>query len=90
MRTEFLRLITTEGLGYCCLWAFFELYPQTEAVAERLGVSPTTVKRWRRRWRAGQLHCTAAPNCLMCDLDKLRKHLLEKPDHRSTEGGEKA
>lgn len=55
---------TTQGLGYCCLWAFFRRYKRSTLVALRLGVDRSTVKRWRQRFRAGEFSCTKCPRCL--------------------------
>lgn len=69
MRNEhsiFYRLITSqsEGLGYCCVWAFFSRFKRTAVIAARVGVDRSTVKRWKRRFYAGELKCENCERCL--------------------------
>jgi hypothetical protein len=54
--------LITKGLGYCCPGAFFALHPPAKntAVADRLGVSISTV----RRLRAESFTCPGKAGCI--------------------------
>lgn len=56
--------LVTEDLGYCCLWFFFLRYRQTSVIADRLGVSPSTIKAHRARLHAGLYSCANRPGCM--------------------------
>ena len=64
MTPIFARLVTKDGLGYCCVWAFFKKYKRTGMIAARLGVGRTTVKDHRRKFEAGCYQCEGKENCL--------------------------
>jgi hypothetical protein len=57
------RLIR-QGLGYCCLWAFFSLFRRTELIAIRLGVTPRTIRLYKARFRGGEFKCEGCEKCL--------------------------
>lgn len=57
------RLIK-QGLGYCCLWAFFKLFRQTPMIALRLGVTPRTVRLYKARFRGGEYKCEGCAKCM--------------------------
>lgn len=57
------RLIT-DGLGYCCPWAFFSLFRRTAMIAARLGISPSTVRVHKRRFREGEYTCGDCAKCM--------------------------
>lgn len=57
-------LITTEGLHYCCLWAFFKKFGSPSIIADRLGVHKRTVRRYRSQFLAGEYKCEGCDNCL--------------------------
>lgn len=62
-----IKLLVTEGLGYCCLWAFFRLFPsrrETSLIADRLGVSDRAVRYARNN--AGK--CEKCKNCLFSTI----------------------
>lgn len=56
--------LVTQGLGYCCLWAFFRLFRRTAMIAERLGVSPRAVRYWKSLYNSGALRCQRCPRCM--------------------------
>lgn len=62
--------LVREGLGYCCLYAFFRVNKRTGLIAARLGVTDRAVRKWKARFKSGELRCTGAANCL---LPKLRR-----------------
>lgn len=57
------RLIK-DGLGYCCLWAFFSMFKRTELIAIRLGVTPRTIRLYRARFRGGEYKCEECQKCM--------------------------
>lgn len=52
--------------GWCCPWSFFRANARvrTGLLAARLGVDDSTVRKWRRYYRQGQISCLGAPGCL--------------------------
>lgn len=62
-RVLFKNLIS-DGLGYCCEWAFFKLHKRTGAIAERLGLETRTVRYHKRAFKDGCLSCEKKGNCL--------------------------
>lgn len=58
------RLLITEGLHYCCPWAFFKLYKRTALIAERLGLSTRAIRMQKARFKAGEFSCEDCANCL--------------------------
>lgn len=68
--------LITQGLGYCCLWAFFQFHRRTGLIATRLGIDPRTVRRWKARVREGEFTCEGKGNCMKCAVkikNQLRK-----------------
>lgn len=61
------RLIT-EGMGYCCLWAFFRLFRQTALIASRLGVSDRAIRKHKSAFKAGCYRCQNRKGCLFSRL----------------------
>jgi hypothetical protein len=59
--TEYL---ITRALGYCCLWAFFSLFRQTGQIAQRLGVTPRTIRLYKARFRGGGFKCEGCEKCM--------------------------
>lgn len=53
-----------EGLGYCCLWAFFARYKRTGMIAARLGVTERAIRYHKADFRAGCLKCEKREKCL--------------------------
>jgi len=50
--------LVLNGLGYCCLWAFFKLYRSPTVISFRLGLNPRTVREWKSRHTAGEFQCS--------------------------------
>jgi len=71
-----LKTLVVDGLGYCCLWAFFSLFEHLtgQMIADRLGCTPPTVSKWRTLYDRDELRCT---NCEKCALSRVRKKLAE-------------
>jgi hypothetical protein len=67
-----LKHLITDGLGYCCLWAFFQRNRQTGLIALRLGVTERAVRFHKARWRDGDYECEGKCNCLKPVLEKLK------------------
>ena len=63
MRTPTIKSMILEDLGYCCLQRFFTLYPSTDLIAARLGVSTRAVKYVKVQVREGSGHCNHCPGC---------------------------
>ena len=61
-----------EGLGYCCMYAFFRLYRQTAVIALRLGVTERAVRKHKQRYKEKALKCEGCENCM---LKALRRNL---------------
>lgn len=59
-----IKTLVTEGLGYCCPWAFFKIFRKTPEIAARLGVSPRTVQRAKREVDEGEEKCKQCANCM--------------------------
>ena len=74
-----IRQLITEDLGYCCPYYFFRLFRQTATIADRLGVSPSTVRLAKARVDDGQDCCEACPNCLQKKLTLSGKPRAERP-----------
>ena len=64
------KQLITEGLGYCCEYAFFRLYKRTSLIATRLGISRQAVQYHRRKFKAGELHCE---DCAKCQIKAIRR-----------------
>lgn len=62
MRPQLPALI--RSLGYCCVWIFFRQFGRTGKIADRLGLSPRTVREWRSRHTAGEFRCEKCQGCL--------------------------
>lgn len=62
--------LITQGLGYCCLWAFFTLFKRTGLIAIRLGVTPQTIRRYKARFRGGEFKCKE--DCQRCMKKAIR------------------
>lgn len=56
--------LITDGLGYCCLFAFFSIYRRTSMIALRLGVTPRTIRLYKARFRDGEYKCAGCERCL--------------------------
>ena len=64
MTRQTLKLLITEGLGYCCEFAFFKLHKRTSLIADRLGVSDRAVRYHKMAFKQGDLKCEACKKCL--------------------------
>ena len=62
-RLTLIQLIT-EDLGYCCPYFFFCRYKQTQVIADRLGMSPSTVRAAKAKVRDKKLVCENSSRCL--------------------------
>lgn len=58
------KMMIEEDLGYCCEWAFFNLYRRTALIAARLGVTTRAVEYHKAAARDGCLVCGGKANCL--------------------------
>lgn len=56
--------LITDGLGYCCPWAFFHIFRKTPEIAARLGVSERTVRREKARVDDGEEKCKECARCM--------------------------
>lgn len=63
-RPNSVSYLITQGLGYCCEYAFFSRYKNTEMIAARLGVTPRAVNLHKAMVRDGKLLCEGASRCL--------------------------
>ena len=63
-RRQTVKRLVTEGLGYCCLWAFFKLHKRTGMIAERLGVTDRAVRYHKMAFKDGNLSCEKCQKCL--------------------------
>lgn len=64
--------LVTEGLGYCCLFAFFSLFRRTGIISDRLGVTSAAIRYRKAQFREGKLVCKRCPNCLRSQLKRLK------------------
>ena len=55
--------LVINGLGYCCVWWFFQYNKKTALIAIRLGLSSRTVRQWKNRVRSGCLKCDSSARC---------------------------
>lgn len=73
------RLIT-EGLGYCCPWAFFQFFHNNTLIAARLGVIPRTI----RRVRGQHTECAKCTGCCAEIVAERARRLAGSPDTSAT------
>lgn len=59
-----LRSLVTEGLGYCCPWAFFSIFRNTAVIAARLGVHEVSVRRLKAQVDGKVLKCEQCERCM--------------------------
>lgn len=59
-----IRTLIVRGLGYCCLWAFFSIFRKTGPIADRLGVHPSNIRRYKARMREGEFKCEDCAKCM--------------------------
>jgi hypothetical protein len=64
LQRQTVKRLVTEGMGYCCLWAFFRLYKRTAQIALRLGVEDRTVRYHKSAFNAGCYRCEQNEKCL--------------------------
>jgi hypothetical protein len=57
-------LICEGGLGYCCVWFFFQHYRNTELIADRLGVTSRAVRLAKAKVDSGDAICERRGNCM--------------------------
>ena len=67
-RVNSVEYLVTEGLGYCCLYAFFSLYTETELIALRLGVTSRAIRYNKERFSEGEFSCCNGAKCLKSKL----------------------
>lgn len=53
--------LITDDLGYCCTWLFFKLYPGSDLIAARLGVTTRAVRMNRAK---AECECAGNPRCI--------------------------
>jgi len=58
------KKLVVEGLGYCCLYAFFKTYKRTGLIAARLGVSDRAIRYHKMAFKDNCLSCEKRENCL--------------------------
>lgn len=58
------RILITQGLGYCCPWFFFQHFRQTGLIAARLGVTERAVRYAKARVDDGEGRCEGCPDCM--------------------------
>ena len=63
-KRQTVKLLVTEGMGYCCPFAFFSLYRQTALIAARLGVSDRAIRYAKAAFKAGEYRCQGCSDCL--------------------------
>lgn len=67
LKRQTVRLLVCDreqGLGYCCPYVFFSLYPSTSLIAARLGVTTRAVRYYKAQLKAGDLRCEERSNCM--------------------------
>ena len=57
------RVLITQGLGYCCPWFFFQHFRRPGIIADRLGVTKRAVQYLKADVRDGVEVCQNCPNC---------------------------
>ena len=60
MTRQTVRLLITQGLGYCCPWFFFRHFRRTAQIAARLGVTPRAI----RYAKAEKGSCEGCAGCM--------------------------
>lgn len=58
------------GLGYCCPYAFFRVNRRTGAIATRLGLAERTIRVWKAKFKAKEIVCSEASNCMLTEIRK--------------------
>lgn len=55
-----------EHEGYCCVRRLFKAneHLTEEVFAERLGVSPRSIRDWKKKIREGKCKCLELPTCV--------------------------
>jgi hypothetical protein len=58
--------LITKGLGYCCEWFFWSQFrgKSNQLIADRLGISPRTVKEHKAAFRRGEVWCACVESCM--------------------------
>lgn len=67
--------LITDGLGYCCPYAYFSLFRQTRLISARLGICRGQVKVWKARYNNGELTCQCNGKCVKDKLPELKQAL---------------
>jgi hypothetical protein len=70
--SKIMKHLITDGLGYCCPYAFFSLYRPTRLIVARLGVGRRTVQEWKLKMKEGELTCECTHKCLREKLPDMR------------------
>ncbi len=66
-RSQFEKLVC-DGMGYCCPYAFLRVNKQTGMIAQRLGMTPRTIRLWKARFKAKELTCSQFEACMKQQL----------------------
>lgn len=79
-RENTVSYLITAGLGYCCEWAFFNLFidKPTSLIADRLGVTKRAVNIHKRAWREGKTTCRELPVCFLCRTTTVQQSSSDK------------
>lgn len=69
LQRQTVRRLVCEGLGYCCLWAFFRRnWRRTSVIADRLGCATSTIRYHKADFKAGVMECEGCKNCMKAKL----------------------
>lgn len=68
------RELICEGLGYCCPWCFFQLFPSSREAALRLGCTRRAVNKEKAR-REG---CPGREGCLRESIPALERAVQQR------------
>lgn len=64
IKRQTFRVLITEGLHYCCPWAFFRLHKRTGAIAATLGLTDRAVRKQKAAFKRKEFACETCKNCL--------------------------
>lgn len=64
MTRQTVKVLVTDGLGYCCEWFFFTRFRDTALIAARLGVTERAVRYAKSRADEGESKCEGRADCM--------------------------
>lgn len=82
-----IRTLITEGMGYCCPWAFFQFFRRSGEIAARLGVTVRTVQLAKKKVREKEWICERCPKCMRPQVEIVRVLGRDSIRQRSEGGG---